>query len=366
MIIANMSHGSYARVARLAAQGRGVELVGALRQLDAPAAEVAATLRAHHLSMLVRSALDGSDASDVGEMRSALDAVRPLRLAPRDDQLRGFDQVRRGLEAAGMPVLLLKGRYLGERLYGAAAASRPQFDVDVLVRARHHRAAARALVASGFRRTFYDMHATTFTRGTLQIDLHRYLRWAPAYRIDEDAIWQSALTVPVGDVEARSLTDEYTLLLLVLAAFEDLGQGMARLKQLLDVHLLLRDLDEGFDWEAFFEGRARENLSGVTCAVLALVVSLFEETTELPRLVAALARRGCPCGDAQRRLALALTFAPRKCPESLAWFKEVYPGAFSHYLLWFWLGGFPANLRGVSRTGAALTVALGRRRSTGS
>jgi hypothetical protein len=316
--------------------------------------------------MLVRSALDGSDASDVGEVRSALDAVRPLQVATPDEQLRGFDQVRRRLEAAGMPVLLLKGRYLGERLYGAAATRRPQFDVDVLVRARHHRAAARALVASGFRRTTYDLHATTFARGALKIDLHRYLRWAPAYRIDENAIWQSALTVRVGNVEARTLTDEYTLLFLVLAAFEDLGQGMTRLKQLLDVYLLLRELDEGFDWDEFFDGRARENLSGVTGTVLALVVALFEGAAELPRLVAALGRRGRPCDDAQQRLALDLAFAPRKCPESLAWFKQVYPGTFWHYLLWFWLGGFPANLREVSRAGAALGVALGRRRSTGS
>ena len=360
-----MAHDGYARVARLAAQGRGVELVRALRQLDAPVAEVAATLRAHHVSLLVSSALDGSDASDVDEVRSALEAVRPLQMATPDDQLRGFDQVRRLLEAARMPVLLLKGRYLGERLY-AAAARRPQFDVDVLVRARHHRAAARALVASGFRRTSYDLHATTFARGALKIDLHRYLRWAPAYRIDENAIWQSALTVRVGDVEARTLTDEYTLLFLVLAAFEDLGQGMTRLKQLLDVYLLLCELDEGFDWDEFFDGRARENLSGVTTTVLALVVALFEGAAELPRLVAALGRRGRPCDDAQQRLALDLVFAPRKCPESLAWFKQVYPGTFWHYLLWFWLGGFPANLRGVSRIGAALGVTLGRRRSTGS
>ena len=178
-MIANMVHESYARVARLAAQGRGVELVRALRELDAPVAEVAATLHAHHVSMLVRSALDGSDASDLDEVRSALDAVRPLQVATRDEQLRGFDQVRRRLEAAGIPVLLLKGRYLGERLYGAAAVRRPQFDVDVLVRARHHRAAARVLVASGFHRTTYDLHATTFARGALKIDLHRYLRWAP-------------------------------------------------------------------------------------------------------------------------------------------------------------------------------------------
>src|SRR5215831_4971621 len=139
-----VARAGYARVARLAALGRGAELASALRRLDAPVAAVAAMLRAHHVSALVRGALEGSDTSDLGEMRAALDAVAPMRAATPDEHLCGFDQTRRLLEAQGMPVLLLKGRYLGERLYGAAAARRPQFDVDVLVRARHHRAAARA------------------------------------------------------------------------------------------------------------------------------------------------------------------------------------------------------------------------------
>lgn len=361
-----MANEGYARVARLAAQGRPVEMVSALRQLDAPVAEVVATLRAHHVSMLVRSALDDSDAPGIGDMRAALDAVSPLRAATPDEQLRGFDEVRRRLEAEAMPVLLLKGRYLGERLYGAAASRRPQFDVDVLVRARDHRRAAQALRAAGFRRAAYDLHSATFARGALKIDLHRYLRWAPAYRVDENAVWDSALPVRLGDVEARTLADEYTLLFLVLGIFEDLGQGMARMKQLLDAYLLLRQLDEEFDWDEFFDRRARENLDGVTGAVLALVVALFESAAELPRVAAALGRRGHPCGGAQQQLALDLVFAPRKRAESLAWFRQVYPGTFGYYLLWFWFGGFPANLRGVSRVGAALRVVLGRGRVTGS
>jgi hypothetical protein len=360
-----MANESYPRIARLAAQGRRSELVQALSALDIPVAELAATLRAHHVSALVRGALGGSGASDLDALRAALDAVRPLQIATAEDQLRGFDEVRRRLEAGGIPVLLLKGRYLGERLYGPAAAVRPQFDVDVLVRARQHRAAARLLAACGFRRASYDLHSTTFARGALKIDLHRYLRWAPAYRIDEEALWQSAVPVKVGDIEVRTLADEYTLLGLVLAAFEDLGQGMARLKQLLDVYLLLRQLDEGFDWAQFFDHRTRENLGGVATAVLALIAALFDSEGELPRLVPALRRRGSTCDAAQRRVALDLAFAPRKSPTSLGWFKRVYPGAFSHYLLWFWFGGFPANLRSVNRTGPAIRIALRRRRATG-
>jgi hypothetical protein len=139
---------------------------------------------------------------------------------------------------------------------------------------------------------------------------------------------------------------------------------MARLKQLLDVYLLLRQLDGGVDWDQFFDRRARENLGGVATAVLGLVAALFEGEGELRGLVAALRQRGSPCDAAQRRVALDLAFAPRKSPASLAWFKRVYPGAFAHYLFWFWFGGFPANLRGVSRAGPAIRIALRRRRAT--
>src|SRR5262245_17446198 len=99
------ANAGYARVARLAALGRGAELASALRELDASVADAAAVLRAHHVSTVVRGALEGSDASDFGDMREALDAVAPMRAATPDEQLRGFEQVRRLLEVQGIPVL---------------------------------------------------------------------------------------------------------------------------------------------------------------------------------------------------------------------------------------------------------------------
>jgi hypothetical protein len=282
------------------------------------------------------------------------------------DELRlGFDEVRRRLEHEGIPVLLLKGQYLAERLY-QVPAWRPQFDIDVLVRERHHRMGSRNLVAGGFVRTAYDQHSVTFSRGDLKVDLHRCLRSAPAYKIDEDAIWASAPQVRVGGLEARTLSDDYLAVLLVLGAFEDLGQGMTRLKQMVDLYLFSKQLERSFDWDAFFRRRESEGLADVSAAVMALVVALFEAQADLPILAAALDRRGHRPDAAVARTALDLVFAARKSPDNLAWFQRVYPGSFSRYLLGFWLGGFPSNVRALwtGRATETLRVLLGRHQRT--
>jgi hypothetical protein len=288
-----------------------------------------------------------------------------MQMATKDELRSGFDEVRRRLEREGVPVLLLKGQYLAERLY-QVPAWRPQFDIDVLVRERHYRKASRNLVAGGFVRIAYDLHSVTFSKGNLKVDLHRCLRSAPAYRIDEDAIWASAPQVRVGGLEARTLSDEYLAVLLVLGTFEDLGQGMTRLKQMVDLYLLSKQLEQSCDWDAFFRRRESEGLADVAAAVLAVVVALFEAQTELPILAAALDRRGhCP-DAAVARTALDLVFAARKSPDNLAWFQRVYPGSFPRYLLSFWLGGFPANVRGLwtGRATETLSVLLGRHQRT--
>ncbi|MGH7895302.1 MAG: nucleotidyltransferase family protein, partial [Candidatus Binatia bacterium] len=167
---------------------------------------------------------------------------------------------------------------------------------------------------------------------------------APAFAIDEAAMWRTTLDVSIDGIDVRTLSDEYTLVSLVLAAFEDLGQGLEKLKQLLDLYLLLRAMDGTTDWEAFFARRAPENLVAVTANVLALCADLFEARDELARLSAALERRRGLCALAGRDEVLHLVAAPPKHRANLVWFGRVYPGSLVHYLLWFWAFGLPDNL----------------------
>lgn len=355
-----MSRSAYVRVARHAGLREAAGLRRALAELDGAPDTVAATLRAHQLVTLVTAALAPEpleSALPPSTARAVRERIPPA--VPFAALVAGFREAREALLSAGIPVLLLKGFVLADRLYGGLAA-RPQHDVDLLVRRRQFAAARRVLRGLGFEETGRDLHSRTFARGLLQVDLHWCLRWAPAFALDEARLWRDAEPAGLQGLECETVSEPDTLVLLALGTFEDLGQGMAKLKQLLDLYLYLRRVDGAFDWPAFFTARAAERLRGIVETVLALTVALFDAPLELPRLTAAL-----PPGRAvDRETALALVFAARKAPENLAWFASVYPGSLAHYLAWFWYGGFPGNLRAGAwaRLAGSVRVVSGRPR----
>ena len=362
-MIAWMHAAGYVDVARLAALKNAEALAAAIDALGEPPDRIAATLRAHHIASLVRASLDcAPQPARFAPIYDAIDRLRQLPFLTAAECVSGFDEVRSHLDAHGVDVLLLKGLYFAERLYGGSQW-RPQFDVDVLIHSSTRRQTFRALLAAGFTRTAYDLHSATFTREHVKVDVHGWLRRAPAYRIDEAAIWNSARTVRVGGVEARTLSDEFALVMLVLSTFEDLGQGLTRLKQLLDAYLLIRSMDASTDWSAFFERRSRENISPIALVILDLLVRLFRIGDDAPRLAHALEARRRSIPELSRPELLALVFAARKNAANMAWFRGIYPGSVARYLLSFWVGGFPANLRPGSFPHAlsAARVALGTR-----
>ncbi len=356
-----MSRSAYVRVARHAGLREAQGLARALAELEGEPDTIAATLRSHQLIALVTGALSpgGLDAA-LPEATARAVRARALAPVPIETLVAGFEEARRALQDAGIPVLLLKGFVLADRLYGGLGA-RPQHDIDLLVRRRQFASARRVLQRLGFEDSDHDLHSRTFARGALKVDLHWCLRWAPAFRVDEARLWRESEGATLGSLGCQTLSDEWTLVLLALGSFEDLGQGMAKLKQLLDLYLYLRRVDATLDWAAFFRARESERLGEIVETVFALVVALFDARDELPRLCAAVdARRFAP-----RERALDLVFAPRKEPRNLAWFARVYPGSLAHYLAWFWYGGFPRNLRpwNAARLVASLRVAFsGRRR----
>jgi Uncharacterised nucleotidyltransferase len=339
----------YLHVASAATLGTPVDLVTALSRLpDAPAA-AALTLRQHQLIRLVLDRLHAAQAD--GKIDSALlEAMRAQRGRASIDAgtfLAVFDDLRTRLEAASEEVLLLKGLYLAQRLYGGIDR-RSQFDLDVLVHPRAMRLTGRILKTMAFARETYDLHSVTYRRDNLKVDIHGWLRRAPAYRLSETEIWRTARPVRLANVDVPTLSDEYTLVLMALSNFEDLGQGAARIRQLLDVYLLLRAMDAATDWGRFFARRKTERIDRILAHILGIAVALFDADRELPRLVAALESRA-ELGAPDRSQAVALLFAPRKAPANLAWFRDVYPGPLLPYLLSFWWGSFPKNLGDLDR-----------------
>jgi hypothetical protein len=362
-----MGFDGYLRIAKHAGLRESGALLDALVSLDGDPDTIADALRAHHLIRLLQSELPEGvlRARLPGALQTAIASRRPVGRMPPATLLGAFAEVRQALAEAGVPVLVLKGFPLAARLYGGLDR-RPQHDVDLLVRRRDYRSALRRLARLGFARRKRDLHSRSVERDGVQIDVHRHLRWAPAWRVREDDLWRAAVEVRIEGVQVPTLSDEHTLLLLTLAAFEDLGQGQAKLKQLLDAYLLLRATDGTIDWERFFTLRGEENLLAVSVNVLALVVELFQARGELAHLPAALDRRRDLCVLSRREELLELVAAPAKHRANLVWFGRVYPGSLVHYLLWFWYGGLPGNL-GRLRPGwlgaqLAVTAEVSRRR----
>lgn len=337
--------GPYARIARDLAFRDVPTVLAGIAALDDPPATAAETLRYHHVVRTVHALVPEARlrAELPPALAEALLGIRPVGRAPIDVLMRAFAEVQAALAAAGVPVLLLKGFYLADRLYGGLAG-RPQSDIDLLVRRRDFRRALRVLAACGFTRAGGDIHSRDLVRGAVKVDVHRYLRWAPALRVPEHELWAAAIDATAAGLAFRTLSDEHTIVALVIAAFENVGQGMARMKQLVDLLLLVRDVDARTDWEAFLTRRERENLTAITINVLAFALDVFDAGAECPRLAATLDRRRAAVVHGDRAGALALLAAPRKARANLAWFGRVYPGSLAHYLAWFWYGGFPANL----------------------
>jgi hypothetical protein len=303
-------------------------------------------LRRHHIAETVHTALRAA----------GLPVPDPVRRACRDDVdsgavarrahvlLDAFGELQQALSQAGVPVLLLKGAVLGDRLYGGTG-QRPQFDVDALVPTADAGRARRVATALGYAIGERDQHAVSLHRGVVKVDLHSALRSSPAYAIDEASIWRDAVPVEIEQLSTRTLSDEHLLTLLTISAAADAGLGMVKLKQLCDLWLLLREVDALTPWERWFAARRGERLEAVAANGFALTLTGLGRTTDAPRLAEALRARESLLrlrgqGDAAR-----LIFAPRGAEENMAWFGSFYPGSLLWYRVRLFTGGFPGSVR---------------------
>lgn len=174
----------------------------------------------------------------------------------------------RGLENAHVPVLSLKGPILGQRLYGQPIR-RSFSDLDLLVdQTRLDEAIAlfdefgyalkgeRSGVSSHRLRA---NHAVNLRRGDIKLDLHWHFRNVPSYRIDMQDVWETRRTVEFAGQRIDAISDEYSLLLLLLSTVDDIANGKLRLKHMLDLDVMVRSLGSEWDWQQFLTRRACDN-----------------------------------------------------------------------------------------------------------
>jgi len=172
-------------------------------------------------------------------------------------------------EAAGLPVIVLKGLHLSTQVY-VDPAMRPMIDADFLLRPGDLPAAARIVESFGFRQRNTaragagggqprgDHHHldTFYYPDGPPIELHHDL-WIPGtrLRVDMDGIWSRTQPSRIGGVGVLVLAAEDALLHLCLHAGVGHGFGV-KLLSLCDLPVALRRWETQVDWDGFWT-RAR-------------------------------------------------------------------------------------------------------------
>ena len=235
-------------------------------------------------------------AGSVHPPQAIAEQLREIYLASAARSMRLFHElgtILRAFQAAGIPVIPLKGACLAEAVYGDVAL-RPMADIDLLVEPDELPRAVSLLRTLGYNsdqpfdpaaEQTISQHMPMMARsGAATVEVH-WTIVCPAFEsrfatADLDGLWSRAVPATIAGVPALMLSPTDLLLHLCLHVssqhrFDDLS-----LRSFVDMAVVCERYGERVDWNAF---TARANQWGVANGVyLALV--LAEEWTEF----------GCP------------------------------------------------------------------------
>jgi hypothetical protein len=192
-------------------------------------------------------------------------------------------EIVRGMGAAGVDVMPVKGLVLAETLYGSLAA-RPCADLDVLVRPADMEAARSVFRSLGFvqpRRPVYtalvhEFHDPGWGRGTpddhVRVELHWALWAASEQRLGTVGLWERSVAATLLDEPIRILSPEDTLLHLSIHR----TRSALRLRWVADIAELLRRYGESLDWDAYLSRARAAGARTSSWVVLGLARDLLE------------------------------------------------------------------------------------------
>jgi hypothetical protein len=176
------------------------------------------------------------------------------------------------------------------------------------------------------------------------VDLHWRLRNCPGYQIDSRALWESRVPYVFGERRFFTLSDDYIVTLLSLSIVHDLERGCCKLKQLLDLYLVARDVDARFDWDGFASRREAERLTALCLTGLAVTLLAFDCAASMPRLASMLDRHRAEIGVVDRDQVFDLLSRAQGDVDAKVWFLGVYPGSPLEYRAWLAYHQFPGIL----------------------
>lgn len=205
----------------------------------------------HDVAPVVCAHLCGlASAAVPAEARTALGAAARRCVATNLALRHELGRVLDALAAAEIDAMPLKGPVLADEIYPAPLL-RPSVDLDVLVRAEDRRAAGRVLSGLGYARRpdveqGADYH-TIFARGGVDLELHHDVGELHVSRLDVATVWRAATPSEWDGHPIRRMTAEDAL---VYAAFHAVKDGLASLKALVDITLLVERHVTTLVWSA--------------------------------------------------------------------------------------------------------------------
>ena len=212
----------------------------------------------HQLAPQVYQRLEGEQAVTLQLPPQVADLLRQSYYSTLATNIQYYDvlgQVLERLQGAGMHVILLKGIYLADQVYGDLGL-RPMDDLDLLVPEPELERAFGLLQAMGFQTDASvpaeifatHRHAQPLKKDEVEIELHWTL--TPSGRalpIDPHGLWAQARACTLQCGTALALSPHHLALhLMVHAAYSN--NFYRQLRSLFDVHQVLTS--EPIDWDA--------------------------------------------------------------------------------------------------------------------
>jgi hypothetical protein len=254
-------------------------------------------------------------------------------------------EVRERLESAGVDTVFIKGPFLAQRFYSDPTA-RLFWDIDVLVRGQidvercddvlqgmgYLRKSIRLL---GYRLAMHFAHDFEYAREWRRLDLHWRLGAHYSFRVDEERMWSSRETILLRDRPFAVLSEEYVLVLLLLALFNDSQRGKLRAKGMIDTYMVLASAYEKVDWQEFFACRAKEGILKISCTLLNLVLHAFDCRSEFPELATWLDRAADQIGPSDPERGFWLLQRSHGSLDNKFWSFRLYDSSLWKVLLWY-------------------------------
>jgi hypothetical protein len=180
-------------------------------------------------------------------------------------------------------VIVLKGAHLAEIVYGDAGL-RPMSDVDLWVKEADVPGVEIALQDLGYvsmsgREAALDYsqhrHLAPFVKpGCADVEVHVTLERSPLVRLDEDGMWERAVSTRIGGSEALVLSPEDLLLHLCLhMGFQD--RFKVSLRHLCDIPAVIRHFARDLDWDRFVRASRAWRLEKICYYALATAKGLL-------------------------------------------------------------------------------------------